>query len=373
MIWLAVLAAPALLVLGMILFNVSVWPQGRPDGRWAGRVSLLIPARNEAANIALCLRAALAGTRRPDEILVYDDGSVDGTAGIVAGFAAGDGRVRLLQGGELPPGWVGKPYACHRLAEAATGNVLVFLDADASLLPTGLARLASLFEDMRADAVTAGLRQQFGSWSERLVIPLLHLTYLAWLPLPLVWRTRDPRLLVANGQLFAVSRDAYRRAGGWAAVRAEVVDDMAFGRALKRAGARLVFADGFRMASCRMYRSAGEVVRGFSKNLYPGIGGTPGALAGVVGLYAWVFCLPYAGLVVAAVLVLPEVFRAALLGVMANAALRVVLALRYRQPPEGILLHPAGVLVLLGIALNSLRWHRRGAVAWRGRSYASGG
>ncbi len=365
----ALLAAPPLLVLATVASNLAVWPRGRRTGRIPGRVSVLIPARDEAANIERCVRAALGGSQTPDEVLVYDDASTDGTGRIVARIAAEDARVRLLPGPALPAGWVGKPHACHHLARAATGDMLVFADADVTLSPTGLARLGSVFERYDADLVTAGLRQRTGTFAERLVIPLLHLTYLAWLPLPLVWRLRDPRFLVANGQLLAVRRAAYEAAGGWAAVRAELVDDMAFCRRVKQTGGRVVFTDGFRMASVRMYPNARALWDGFSKNLYEGVGGRPAALLAVGVLHAGVFIAPYTvlGLAWAGVRV-PR--RPAVVGVAANTALRALLAIRFCQPLEGILLHPVGVLALLAIGANSFRWSRRGTIRWRGRSYA---
>nr|ANY58121.1 Glycosyl transferase [uncultured bacterium] len=365
--WL-LLALPALGVLAVAAFNVAAWPRGRPDGRVPGRVSVCVPARDEAATIERCVRAVLAGTRPPDEVLVYDDGSTDGTAAVVARLAAEDARVRLLPGVPLPAGWVGKPHACHRLAAGASGDVLLFLDADTVASPECLARLGSLLEGMRADVVTAGTRQVTGSFAERLVIPLLHLSYLAWLPLPLVWRSRDPRLLVANGQLLAVRRAALEAAGGWAAVRAEVVDDMALCRRVKRAGLRVVFADGHRMAGCRMYGGWRPLWEGFSKNLYEGVGARPAGLAAVVLLHALVFLLPYAGLA-AALAGAPGLLAPAAAGVGANLALRALLAARFRQPAEGVLLHPLAVLALLAVALNSFRWSRRGAIRWRDRTY----
>ena len=364
----ALLAAPPLAVLATAAFNVLAWPRGSAAGRIRGRVSVCIPARDEAARIERCVRAALAGTRAPDEVVVYDDGSTDGTGEIVARLAAEDPRVRVVRGGPLPEGWVGKPHACHRLAEEATGDVLVFMDADTVAGRECLARLGSLLEGMAADVVTVAPRHEVRTPGERLVVPLLHLTYLAWLPLPLVWRSRDPRFLVANGQLLAVRR-ACDAAGGWAAVRAEVVDDMAFCRRVKRSGGRVVFADGHRMATVRMYDGWRPLWEGFSKNLYEGIGGRPLALAGIVALYGGVFVLPYAALLAAAGA--PALLAPAALGVAANLALRALLAARFRQPPEGVLLHPLGVLALLAIAANSFRWSRRGAIRWRGRVYPS--
>jgi chlorobactene glucosyltransferase len=364
------LAAPPLTLLAVVLLNLRFWPRGRPDGRIPGRVSVLIPARNEAANIERCVRSVLRSTYLPDEVIVYDDGSTDATPQILVDLAAADPRVRVLTGGSLPSGWVGKPHACHRLAEAASGNVLVFVDADTLVRPDGLARLGSVLADYTADVVTVGVRQVTRSFAERLIIPLLHLSYVAWLLLPLVWRTRDPRLLVASGQVIAVRRAAYRALGGWAAVRGEVVDDMAFCRAAKTAGLRVVFADGHHIATSRMYRNFRQVWEGFSKNLYEGVGGRPAGLAAVLALHAWVFLLPYAALL-AALLGTGTLLLPALLGVGANLLVRTAIALRFGQPPEGVVLHPLAIVVLLALALNSLRWARRGEIRWRGRVYAA--
>ena len=203
-------------------------------------------------------------------------------------------------------------------------------------------------------------RQELGSWCERLVLPLLHLTYVAWLPLPLIWRARDPRFLAANGQLLWTTPRALARIGGFHAVHAELVDDVALCRTAKRAGLRVLFADGFALARCRMYRSAREVVAGFSKNLHEGVGGTLGVL-GVVALYACAFVLPWCALGT----------TVGVVGAGAGLVLRLVLAARFRQPVWSALLHPVGVLVLCGIALNSVRWSISGTIRWKGRVYAA--
>jgi chlorobactene glucosyltransferase len=136
---------------------------------------------------------------------------------------------------------------------------------------------------------------------------------------------------------------------------------------VKAHGGRVVFANGIDMAVCRMYGSAGELWAGFSKNLYEGIGGRPGMLFLVLLVHAWVFLLPYAAL--AAVAFAPWVLLPALLGVLANVSIRALLVVSCRHPASGMLLHPLGVVALLGIAVNSYRWSRRGEIRWRGRSY----
>lgn len=357
--WLTILLP--LVALALTVFNLLVWPRGtRRDVDET--VSVLIPARNEEATIEQTVRSALA--QDVLEVLVYDDQSDDDTPNILAALAAQDDRLHVLQGVPLPDGWVGKPHACHRLAAAAQGEVLFFVDADVTLHDEALGRVFGIFNDYEADVVTAVPRQDVRGFTERLVLPLLHLTYVSWLPLPLIWRTRDPRFLAANGQLLAVRRVAYDRVGGFEAVRDAVVDDMAFCAAQKRAGGRVVFVDGHEIATCRMYESAGEVWRGFSKNIFEGIGSVVG-LVFVLALYLGAFVWPWVAVAVGGPFLLPGA-----IGVVLTVVQRLLLTVRHGHAPEGVLLNPIAVLVLCAIAVNSWLWHLRGNIQWAGRSYA---
>ena len=242
------------------------------------------------------------------------------------------------------------------------------MDADVRLEPEGLARVAHALRD--ADVVSAFPRQRMVTWAERLVVPLLSVTYTSWLPLRLVRATQDPRLTAANGQILAIRRHAYSHLGGFASVRCEIVDDVAIVRRAKGLGLRADFIDGDAIATCRMYRSSTEVWRGFSKNLYEGIGASPAALAGVSLAYAFAFVVPYVASVTAAA-TSGAWLAPALVGVGLNLILRVPLAVRFRHGVGSVVLHPVAVLGLLAIALNSYRWSREGSLRWGGRTYAS--
>ena len=306
------LAAPGLLSLALVSFNCLFWTRGRdvPGAEVAapGGISIVIPARDEVANIERCVRAAEAARGPIREIIVYDDGSTDGTAEVLERLHGELPRLQVVRGGPLPNGWVGKPHALHRLTALANTDLLLNIDADVTLCPDGVVRLLSLLGTpaqipggLGAALVTAVPRQRTGGFAERLMMPLLHLSYVAWLPMPLIHLTRDPRVLAANGQLLLVRRSVLDAVGGWAAVRAELVDDMALSRAVKAAGQRVVFADGDRMAECRMYAGAPALWRGFAKNFYEGIGGNPLALFVVVVLHLTFFVAPYVALPLAAV------------------------------------------------------------------------
>ena len=368
---LALLATPAALSLGMTAVNLLAWTRGRAGARAEGRVSVLVPARNAERDIEACVRAIAASRHPVHEIVVCDDGSTDATAAIVARLAEELPRVRVIEAGELPAGAVGKPHACHALAESAAGEVLVFVDADVRLEPDGLERLVSLVED--ADVATAVPRQLVGSVAEGLVVPMLAVTYTSWFPLALVRRSREPRFVAACGQLVVARREAYDAIGGFAAVMSEIVDDVAFCRLAKQRGARVVFADGSRMARCRMYRSARGVWEGFSKNLYEGIGAHPAALAGVTALYALAFVGPLVALVLGLATAEPALWLVGVAVSVAQLAARAALAARLSQPAWSVATQPLGALAVVAIAWNSYRWHRSRRLAWAGRSYAQRG
>lgn len=363
----ALTVIPASIPLALNVVNGWAWPRAREPGEAVGRVSVLVPARNEEATIEACVRAALDQQPPVHEVVVADDHSTDRTGEILARLAATDVRLRVIHPPELPAGWVGKPHACHHLGRAATGDVLLFVDADTRLAPDGVARLHGVFRRYRPKVITAFPRQETGSFVERLMVPILPLTFTSWMPLDLIWKHVDPRLLVVNGQVLAFRREAYEAIGGFEAVKGEIVDDMAICRRAKELDERVIFLDGQDVATCRMYRSGRELWAGFTKNTFEGLGESWLALAFVLTLYLAAFVLPYTRL--AAHLVLDRPLEAALVGVGLNLATRAHLARRLGHGLVSVLLHPVAVLAFVGIALNSAVRTATGRVAWRGRTY----
>ena len=310
------------------------------------RVSVLLPLRDEAARVGPCLRALLAQTA-PVELLVLDDGSTDGTAGVVEALT---GRPPL-RGAALPPGWLGKPHACQQLADAATGDVLVFVDADVVLAPEAVAATVALLEQQGLDLVSPYPRQE-APGATRLVQPLLQWSWLTFLPLRLAERSPRPSLSAANGQLLAVTRAAYLRAGGHRAVRAEVVEDVALLRRVKASGGRGGVADGTAIATTRMYDGWAELVAGYTKSLHTVPAGTSAVLA---VLYV---VPPLAAL---------RGSRAGALATALGVAGRVVTARRTGGRVLDAAAHPVSVALLLWLTARSHLAARRGTLRWKGR------
>jgi hypothetical protein len=333
----------------------------------AERVSVLVPARDEAVRIEPCIRALLAGEGVRDlEVLVLDDGSTDGTSDVVRRAAQGDPRVRVIDGGDrpLPSGWLGKTWACSRLADAATGSVLVFVDADVVVAPRGHAAAVALLRMSGLDLVSPYPRQLADGAIPRLVQPLLQWSWLTTLPLRAAETSPRESLAAANGQLLAVDARRYRSCGGHAIVRGEVLDDIALLRAVKRDGGRGVVVDGTQVATCRMYDDGAALVEGYTKSLWSAFGGRAGA-AGAVAMLSWLYVVPAAATVVGPTRA-ARAWGAA--GYAAGVAGRVLVARRTGQRllPD-VLAHPVSVAVLGGLVAESWRRRSTGSLTWRGR------
>lgn len=257
-------------------------------------LSICVPARDEASNIARCVSAALAVRwPGPVEVIVVDDRSSDGTGQLARAAGAGDARLRVIEGSEPPAGWAGKPWACARASGEAIGELLLFIDADVVLHPDAPGALAEELDRAKLSLISA-----FGTWElvsfwERAVIPTVGWFIRGAVDLA---RVNDPARpeAFANGQFILVRRDDYERVGGHGAVRDQVLDDVRLAEAFKRRALRT----GIRVAPwafrVRLYRSLGEIVAGYGKNLYEGMGRRPALGLGAV-LFIFIGTLVPAG------------------------------------------------------------------------------
>lgn len=340
---------------------------GRPDrDARPPRVSALVPARDEAANIGPCVRALLDQRGVDVEVLVLDDGSADGTASVARSAGGGDPRVRVLAGDPPPPGWLGKPHACAQLAAAASHDVLVFVDADVRVHPDGLRATVDMLRRHGLALVSPYPRQLADGPGPRLVQPLLQWSYLTFLPLALAERLPAPSLVAANGQLLACDARAYRACGGHTGVRDAVIEDVALARAVKRAGMRATVADGTEVATCRMYPSWGDLRDGYAKSLWAAFRSPAGAgLA--MGTLAGLYVVPAAAALTGLVRRRPAPALAGLVGYAGGVAGRVVSARRTGGRVADAAAHPLSVIALAYLTADSWRRRAAGQLTWKGR------
>ena len=329
-------------------------------------VSILIPARNEEINIAAAVLAALATEHA--EVLVLDDGSTDHTAAIVRDIAVREKRVRLLTGQPLPAGWFGKNFACAQLAAAAANPILLFVDADVRLAPDGVARMTSGLKAAGADLISGVPAQDVGTFSEMLLVPLIHFVLLAFLPLARMRQSPHVAYATGCGQLIMTEAAAYRRSGGHDAIRGAIHDGLALPRKFRKRGLRTDLLDATDLATCRMYRKNGDVWRGLLKNTHEGLG----APARIVPLTLFLGAgqiLPVLLLIFARHLT-PFALIASLVAVTVASVPRLVGLRRFRQPMLSALLHPIGIACLLAIQwLGLARFLLKQPARWKGRAY----
>jgi hypothetical protein len=344
----------------------------------APRVSIIVPARDEARNVDTCVRSIL-GTTYPDvELLVVDDHSTDGTAALARAAAPGDPRLRVLDNPPLPPGWMGKQWACATGAAAATGAVLCFADADTTHAPDLIPRAVNALRARHAALLSVAGRQALGTFWEKVVQPQVFAVIAGrYGGGDRVSRARRPVDKIANGQCLLITREAYDQVGGHAAVRDVVVEDLKLAQRTAALGLPVHLVVGERQLTTRMYTSLPELVKGWRKNVYAG--GREAMPLGLLGqlLFPLLLVLPAAAQllpvgVLLAAFVTPVSDRDTLAAIIKLGATLTFWAAVYRRSglsPLWALLFPLGAATYLAIALQAIARGRR--VEWRGREYLS--
>ncbi|MDQ6765913.1 MAG: glycosyltransferase [Verrucomicrobiota bacterium] len=352
-----------------ILFrrNLRVFHPPELIGKNASTVAILIPARDEERNIRAAVEAALANDGA--EVLVLDDASTDRTREIVTQIAQHEPRLRLLAGAALPSGWIGKNWACTQLANATDRHVLLFADADVRLAPHAANSLAAWMRANHAHLASGVPWQQMGTFTERLLVPVIHFVLLGFLPLARMRRSPHIAYATGCGQLVIADAAAYRQAGGHASIRGLIHDGLALPKRFRAAGFRTDLFDATAIASCRMYRSNAETWRGFAKNTHEGLG-APARIIPATCILLLGQVSPFVLLVFAARFSMLQ-FIGALIAAACALLPRLLAAKRFRQPIVAVVLHPLAIITLLAIqwvGLLRLILHR--PVRWKARTYS---
>jgi glycosyltransferase involved in cell wall biosynthesis len=362
----------AIVPAGMFLANLPLFTLSTKDlacdpGSTTS-VSVLIPARDEAGGIANSIEAALASRQVDVEVVVLDDHSTDDTAEIVKRISESDSRVRYVLGATLRSGWNGKQYACKQLADTASHERLLFLDADVRLQPEALATLLARQDTTDVALLSAFPHQETGTVLEKLIIPMMHFILLCFLPLARMRASNQPAYAAGCGQLFLTRRELYRQAGTHEALCESRHDGLKLPRVYRAAGLMTDVVDGTSIADCRMYRSAGEVIRGVLKNANEGIA-DPRLIVPFSVLLLGGSVLPVVTLVWSIVAQSPLAIAFSIVGVMMGHLPRAIAAIRFRQSWLGVVCHSLATLIFVALQWVALAIHLLGRqIAWRGRT-----
>jgi glycosyltransferase involved in cell wall biosynthesis len=341
-------------------------------------VSIIVPARNEEANLERVLRS-LAGQRGVREILVVDDQSEDRTGEIAEALKSEMPFLRLLHIDSLPGGWLGKTYALSVAGRQAKGDWLLFTDADTEHLPGSLEAVLERAEREGADLLSLSPGQQTPTWWEKAVIPLIYVN------LARLYRfeeVSDPKsaAAAANGQYLLIRREVYERVGGHQAIRNEILEDVELAKRVKGSGGRLLFLPGAAWVQTRMYRTFGAMWHGWTKNLFLLYGRSPAKISRAFAELCAMDLLPQLVLIVLLAWLLSGRGNIPMLGLAMGCLLIVVLrhagyaraitrlGFDSRAAPWRL----EGAVILAALLINSVIAYRvLEHVEWKGRRYST--
>jgi len=330
------------------------------------RVSIIVPARNESAMIEAAVRSLLTIDYPDYEVIAVDDRSEDATGEILDRLKAAYGaRLVVVHVRELPPGWLGKTHAMWSAARAATGEWILFSDADVVHAPGALRRAVYYAERERADHMVLLPTMLMESMGERMMIPFFQAMFIfAFRP----WKVRDPKARdsIGVGAFNLIRREAYEKIGTYESMRLSVVDDMRLGEKVKQAGMASRVAFGEDMVTVRWAVGARGVVQNLTKNFFAQVRYSPAfAIAAACGLL-WLHLGPWLGTAFAPgwSRVGYAIALGSVMAVYSGMGLRLKISRAY------VLLHPvAGVVMVFTLLRSTAVTLARGGVEWRGTFY----
>jgi chlorobactene glucosyltransferase len=355
----------------------SLKPAQPPPGEQGAKVAVIVPARDEAANIERCLRSLAAQTYPVSRlrIVVIDDHSRDRTFAIATALAQTHPQITILRSPPLPPHWVGKSHACWigARADAEDADWLCFVDADVWAEPTLIASAVAAATAESLDLLSLAPRQELRSFAERLIMPC-GLYLLAFCQDLRTVQARGSSEVTATGQFMLVRRACYQAIGGHGAVRGAICEDLMLARLLKRSGGHAILQDGRQLLSTRMYRGWSTLWIGIAKNLSEMLGGplrTIAIAAAAVALAWAAWLIPVVdgldcatGSWASCIGLVPAIFGSA-----AAFGLHIAGAVHFGIPPWYGLLFPLGYSAGALIAIDSVRRRLSGRISWKGRTY----
>ncbi|MEO6694467.1 MAG: glycosyltransferase [Ignavibacteria bacterium] len=341
------------------LFTAPALSKNKINGNSA-KVSILIPARNEERNIENCLRHVTAQSYSNIEIIVLDDFSKDSTLAKSLQMSETDNRIMVVEGEELPRGWTGKNWACMQLAKKASGDYLLFIDADVTLGKEAVE--SSIFEmnNLKTDMLSVFPKQIMNSIGEKLTVAILNWLMISFLPLKKVYSSKNSFYAAANGQFMMWKRNVYFETGGHESVKDKIVEDIELSRMLKTKGYKIATLLCDDLVTCRMYSSFSESLAGFTKNYFPSSGLSEWKFISILILIVFSYLYPL-------ILMFDSVLFMSIVGVIIlNRA--IISMISHQSLIMNTILFPFQLLTMLYIGLRSVAAIKYGNVYWKGRN-----
>lgn len=342
------------------LFNFLSHPKlGHYGVHYTDKVSLLIPARNEAKRILPLLQSIVNQDFKNYEVIVLDDHSTDETYPLCSTFSAQNSNFKVIKGAALPQDWLGKNYACHQLAQQATGKYLLFLDADEVIYNGLIQNSLHRMKLHKLSLLSLFTWQKMETYGEKTTVPLMHFLLLNLLPLVLVRISKWSTFSAASGQMMLFDAETYHQHLWHEQVRSKVVEDIEIVKKVKMAQlpAEALLAN--KMIACRMYENYQEALDGFSKNIIAGFGNQ------ILGLCFYLLMVVIGPLCV--FWYLPISLWILPLGLIILSRLMISL-LAHQNPLHNIIFHPIQMINLMIISSIAIYRKITKQNQWKGRS-----
>lgn len=333
------------------------------------RISVLIPARNEENKIGPCVNSLLAQDYPNFQVIVLNDNSTDRTGEILDGICQKDKRLSVINGKQLPHDWLGKPWACHQLYQAADGEYLMFTDSDTVHSPQTLSNTAAAMIEEKADMISIIPRHILGSLSEKLVMPMFALGVFAVSPIVRRLRPRSVTMISSSGKLMMFKRRAYEGCGGFKGIKQNVLDDLELPQKIREAGFRYRLFDGTNNVSCRMYHNYQEVHEGLTKNTFAAFQYSVSLL---ILTWIWVLFFTWEPIITLLVYKIPQYpptlsHGLAVISIIGTLLLWLIYYQRYKFPIYMVILYPLSAIFMSIIAGSSMILTLSGRATWKDR------
>ena len=332
------------------------------------RISVLVPARNEEDKIGPCVKSLLNQDYPDFQVIVLNDNSTDRTEEILQTLSRSDSRLKIIQGKNLPPEWLGKHWACHQLYREADGNLLIFTDADTVHTPDTLRCTAAALQEEQADMLSIVPRHILGSWSEKLVMPYFALGVFAVVPLPSRLRPKKT-YLSSSGKLLAFSRQAYETSGGFETIRLNVLDDLELPQRVLSCGLRYRIFDGTNNVSTRMYHNFKELYEGLTKNMFASYSYN---IPLFIATWLWILFVFWQPIIALFAMKTPDYpptlsLGLAAISIIASLLLWAIYYQRFKFPIYMVIFYPLSAVLMAIISVSSMVLTLSGKATWKDR------
>lgn len=352
-----------------LVFLLIIWINSKTVKNLQGtpiqfpKVSILVPMRNESAQVNRVVEQLTRQNYPNFEILMLDDHSEDDTWLKMISQQWIHPEILLYQSDPLPERWLGKNHACHQLAKKAHGEILIFMDADVLPSTDSILNSVAALEQHRLDFLSVFPEQMAQTPYQKKILPQMEFFLYSFLPFPLITRTKSPSFAAANGQWMVFTRKAYELIGGHEQVKNKVIEDMALARKIKSYGLKMDTFSGLDKISCQMYASDSEMKAGFGKNIFAAAGYSSFKLITFLSFLFLIFISPYIWFII---------YPLGLINILIILLSKAILSKRFKHPvKETVWMHPFSLLEGIGLAWNSLQQYKNGEAGWKGRKLST--